>query len=62
MIEIIKQGTKNRVECDNCGALLSYTLEDVKSEERYITQRDSYTQKYITCPQCMCKLVLEGAR
>jgi len=62
MIEIIKQGLKNRTECNNCGALLSYTIEDIKEEEKYITQRDSYIQKYLTCPQCNNKLVLHSAR
>jgi ribosomal protein S27E len=62
MIEIIKQGTKNRVECNNCGALLSYMLEDIKEEEKYVTQRDSYAQKYLKCPQCNNKIVLQSAR
>jgi DNA-directed RNA polymerase subunit RPC12/RpoP len=62
MIEIIKAGTKNRIECTNCGALLSYTVEDIKSEENYVTQRDSYTQKYIICPQCSNKIILESQR
>ena len=62
MIEIIKQGTKNRVECKNCGALLSYTVDDVREEEKYISQRDSYTQKYIMCQQCNNKIVLEAER
>jgi DNA-directed RNA polymerase subunit RPC12/RpoP len=62
MIEIIKQGTKNRVECNNCGALLSYTIEDIKEEEIYITQRDSYAQKYLTCPQCNSKILLQSVR
>lgn len=62
MIEIIKQGTKNRVECNNCGALLSYTIEDIKKEEKYIAQRDSYIQKYITCPQCNSKIELQSTR
>jgi ribosomal protein S27E len=60
MIAIIKQGTKNRVECNNCGALLSYSVDDVKEEETYITHRDSYIQKYIMCPQCNNKIILES--
>lgn len=62
MIEIIKAGTKNRIECNNCGALLSYTVSDIKEEERYITQRETYTQKYIICPQCNNKIVLESQK
>lgn len=60
MIEIIKAGTKNRVECNNCGALLSYTKEDIKVHEEFVSQRDSYIQKYIICPQCSNKIVLNS--
>lgn len=62
MIEIIKAGTKNQIECNNCGALLSYTTEDIKQEEKFIGQRDSYIQKYIPCPQCKNKIVLQATR
>lgn len=62
MIEVIKPGTKNRVECSNCEALLSYSVDDVKSEEQYYSQRESYTRKYIDCPQCKNKIVLENKR
>ena len=62
MIEIIKEGTKNRVECNNCGALLSYTVSDIKEEEKYVTQVVSHNQKYIMCPQCNEKIVLESKR
>lgn len=58
MIEIIKQGTKNRVECSNCGALLSYSIDDIKTEDKYISQRETTIQKYIKCPQCNYKIVL----
>jgi transcription elongation factor Elf1 len=62
MIEIIKEGTKNRVECGNCGSLLSYSVDDIRQEEQYITQRASYIQKYINCTQCNNKIVLESQR
>lgn len=62
MIEIIKVGTKNRVECANCGALLSYTKDDIKEREEFLGQRDSYIQKYIICPQCNNKIVLNSQR
>jgi len=62
MIEIIKAGTKNRVECANCGALLSYTKEDIKEREEFIGQRDSYIQKYIICLQCNDKIILNSQR
>lgn len=62
MIEIIKEGIKNRVECENCGALLSYSIDDIKKREQYISQRDSYNQKYINCIQCNNEIVLESQR
>lgn len=62
MVEIIKEGTKNRVECGNCGALLSYRKEDIKEREEFLRQRDSYIQKYITCPQCDDRIILNSQR
>lgn len=62
MIEIIKAGTKNRIECNNCGALLSYTKEDIKEREEFVGQRDSYIQKYIVCPQCNDRIILNSQR
>jgi len=62
MIEIIKAGTKNQIECNNCGALLGYTIKDVKEEEKFISQRDSYIQKYIPCQQCKNKIVLQATK
>lgn len=62
MIEIIKAGTKNQIECNNCGALLSYTKEDVKESEEFLSQRNSYIQRYIICPQCNERIVLNSQR
>ena len=62
MIEVIKPGTKNRVECNNCGALLSYSVDDIKLQEKYLSQRDSYNEKYIMCQQCNERIVLERKR
>lgn len=33
MIEILEAGTKKKVRCNNCGALLSYEKSDVKEEQ-----------------------------
>ena len=59
MIEIIQQGTKNRVKCTFCGALLSYQKEDIKEKECYTNQRESYFLKYIICPQCGQMITME---
>lgn len=59
MVEVIKQGNKNQIECDYCGALLRYGVDDIKKKERIIGQRgESYTEKYITCPCCNYNIVL----
>lgn len=52
MVKIIKPGTKNMINCGFCGALLTYNKDDIKEVEKYLDQRESYFQKYITCPQC----------
>lgn len=59
MVKIIQAGTKSRVECSFCGAILEYCKDDVHEEETYISQRDSYFKKYIKCPQCDSKVYLE---
>ena len=59
MIQIIKPGTKNRVECSYCGALLSFSVNDIKTEEVNIEATKSILHKYIVCPQCGSKVTLE---
>lgn len=62
MIEILKEGTKRQIECDECGALLRYQQEDIKNEDKYISPVSSYNRKYIICPQCHNKIILEAQR
>lgn len=62
MVEIIEAGTKNRIECNNCGALLSYSAGDVRREEIFYTQMDSRSQYYIICPQCKNKINKSASR
>ena len=59
MVEVIKHGEKNIVECDFCGASLRYSVEDIKEQENYLSQRDSYTEKYIVCPDCKNRVVVK---
>lgn len=61
MIEIIEPGTKNRVRCDTCGTLLSYQKDDVK-ECYYDHMNFGGYERYIHCPQCLNKIVLEATR
>lgn len=62
MIQILKPGTKNRIECNYCGALLSYDKEDIKHEEMHFGPMDFAIKNYIVCPQCKTKVVLEATR
>lgn len=60
MVEVIKHGDKNITDCDFCGAQLRYSIEDLKERERYLSQRDSYIEKYIVCPDCQSKVIIKG--
>lgn len=62
MIEIIEPGTKNRINCNFCGALLSYQKDDVKEHFYDAPMQPTGYEKYITCPQCQHKVVLEATR
>ena len=33
MIQVLREGTRNRIECDYCGALLAYDKEDIQKEK-----------------------------
>lgn len=58
MIKVLRQGTKKKVECNNCGALLQYEKEDVKE------QQVSFHEfcDYIICPECQYRVPLGGTR
>ena len=58
MVEVIKHGEKNIIDCNFCGAQLRYSVNDIK-EETYLYQRDSYLEKYIVCPDCKNKVVIK---
>lgn len=63
MIKIIKPGYIKEVMCQKCGALLSYDeKEDVKTDGVDSDFGPMYMGKYITCPQCKNKIVLEAIR
>lgn len=55
MIKILKEGTKQKVECDRCGATLRFDISDIKYDGiRYCVG----FKKYIRCPQCGHKIIL----
>ena len=55
-MKVIRHGnTHKEVECPKCGALLSYTLADVKMDfgvEEYFGEMHSYDKRHIICPEC----------
>lgn len=69
MIKILVPGTLKKIKCGKCGALLQYDeKEDVKEEnieKHFVTNMPSgfgYKQKYIVCPQCKQKIILNSTR
>ena len=62
MIEIIRPGTKKKIECEECGAILRYEQEDVQTGAVLISPLSTGSKKYIVCPQCNYKIVLEATR
>lgn len=62
MVEVIKHGDKNITDCHFCGAQLKYSVDDIKEQEKYLSQRYSYFEKYIVCPDCNSKVIVNGFR
>ena len=58
MVEVIKHGEKNIVECNFCGALLRYLYGDIKMYEDFISPRESELKEYINCPDCKNKVII----
>lgn len=57
MIKIIKEGTRQTKECDECGCVFSFDKEDV---EKNIDYNSLYlnNKSIIRCPQCETVLEL----
>lgn len=69
MIKIIKPGTKEVAKCDNCGCEFSYEEEDVIHMERGRYNDEEWVKgikhgykRYVICPQCEKKFVIEQIR
>lgn len=58
MIKVLKEGTKKKVECEDCGALLQYEKEDI--QEQKVGLNGYY--EYIICPECKYRIGLRGTR
>ena len=54
-MKVVKEGTKRRVECNECGAILEYIRSDVCSEQVHY-QEYAY---YVVCPCCENKVKAE---
>ena len=62
MIKVLREGTRNRIECDYCGALLAYDKEDIQKEEVHWGPCDYNVTRFLSCPQCKNKIILEATR
>ena len=48
MVKVIRYGQKRRISCEECGALLEFEKDDVKTVQTGINE---YEQQ-IECPAC----------
>lgn len=48
MVKVIKYGQKRRVTCENCGAVLEYEKDDVKTTQAGMNEYE----RQIVCPAC----------
>jgi Zn finger protein HypA/HybF involved in hydrogenase expression len=60
MVEILKYGTKMQIDCQNCRAVLKYDLKDMYEGKTNISQK--VKKRYIICPQCREKVIIEVCR
>lgn len=54
MVEIIKRGTKRKLECHECGTLFRY-------DSKYDVTRE-HEDEYIQCPVCKEKVYIKKCR
>ena len=71
MVQVIKPGFLKEIQCQKCGAILRYDeREDIIVEETNMEDfnpnpfglPNKYATKYIVCPQCKNKIVLNARR
>lgn len=55
-MEVLRHGnTYKEIECDKCGALLSYCESDIKKDHTskcYSGEISRTCKTYVTCPEC----------
>lgn len=64
MIKVIKEGTKKRITCHNCGCYFSYEADDLKNKtgadiDEGIVKPET---TYVTCPQCNYEIKIRGIK
>jgi hypothetical protein len=62
MIEVIKEGTKKKVVCPFCEAVLRYTMDDVQTKKYDMSNKIQslvWERHFIVCPLCNEKIILE---
>ena len=67
-MKVIKHGnTYQEIECNDCHALLSYCISDIRTDTfcgEYFGEIHSSCKKYIVCPECkkhiMLSFVIDG--
>lgn len=70
MVQVIKPGFLKEIQCQKCGAVLRYDEREdviVETTDMVDFNPDSiglrkYATKYIICPQCKNKIVLNAVR
>ena len=62
MIKIIRHGTRQTKECERCGCLFSYDEVDICNVPSIETKLDFKETRFIECPQCKEKIVLEATK
>lgn len=60
MIKIIKIGSRKKIECNDCGSLLSYEEEDVITATN--PENGWADKRFIECPQCKSKIYISATR
>lgn len=61
MVEVLREGTGFKTECEKCGSILKFSYKDMKDLEESDRHYNYYRQygvdiKYIPCPICKNKV------
>ena len=59
MIKIIKEGTKRKAMCEECGCVFSFEAEDVKKAE---SNGFGGYKEIVDCPQCHNSCIVRATR